>query len=210
MRKGLPAIHLEGMVSRWPFLPSNMNIETRLIKDCIQGDRKAQLRLYDQCYSYMMSICLRYCRDKHEAGSRVNLAFLKVLQHLEQYEHTGSFKAWISKITLRSIIDEFRSQQRHYKNHVYQGEHTHDWSWPHAEMNHIAESINLDHLLAMINQLAPMEKQVFNLFAIDGYGHKEIAVMLDITEGTSKWYVHEARKKLKERLLTGSRKASLK
>ena len=187
-----------------------MNIEERLIKQCIHGDRKAQLRLYDQCYSYMMSICIRYCRDKQEAGSRLNLAFLKVLQKLEQYDQIGSFKAWVSKITLRSIIDEFRSQQRHYQNHVYHGEINADNHWPHSELNQIVSDINLDHLLSLVQQLSFMDRQVFNLFAIDGYSHKEIAAMLNISEGTSKWHVHEARKKLRESLLKESKTASLK
>ncbi len=187
-----------------------MTIDEKLVKQCIGGDRKAQLRLYDLCYSYMMSICLRYCRDKQEAGARLNLAFLKILQHLGQFDHSGSFKAWVSRITLRSIIDEFRSQQRHYSQHVYYGQPSQDLAWPDDEMNHIAEDINLDHLLYIINQLPPVSKQVFNLYAIDGYGHKEIAAMLDISEGTSKWHLHEARKKLKETLLKKTQITSLK
>ncbi len=187
-----------------------MNIEKQLIAQCIQGDRKAQLRLYDQCYSYMMSICIRYCKDKHEAGSRLNMSFLKVLQHLGQFDHSGSFKAWVSKITLRSIIDEFRSQQKHYQQHVYYGQLSQEIDWPSEEVNHLAEETDLDHLLAVINRLSPMDKQVFNLFAIDGYGHKEIANMLNISEGTSKWHVHEARKKIKEALMKESKTTSLK
>lgn len=187
-----------------------MNIEKQLIAQCIQGDRKAQLRLYDQCYSYMMSICIRYCKDKHEAGSRLNMSFLKVLQHLGQFDHSGSFKAWVSKITLRSIIDEFRSQQKHYQQHVYYGQLSQEMDWPSEEVNHLAEETDIDHLLAVINRLSPMDKQVFNLFAIDGYGHKEIATMLNISEGTSKWHVHEARKKIKEVLVKESKTTSLK
>ena len=187
-----------------------MNIEKQLIAQCIQGDRKAQLRLYDQCYSYMMSICIRYCKDKHEAGSRLNMSFLKVLQHLGQFDHTGSFKAWVSKITLRSIIDEFRSQQKHYQQHVYYGQLSQEMDWPSEEVNHLAEETDLDHLLAVINRLSPMDKQVFNLFAIDGFGHKEIATMLNISEGTSKWHVHEARKKIQEALMKESKTTSLK
>ncbi|HSF88191.1 MAG TPA: RNA polymerase sigma factor [Saprospiraceae bacterium] len=187
-----------------------MNIEKQLIAQCIQGDRKAQLRLYDQCYSYMMSICIRYCKDKHEAGSRLNMSFLKVLQHLGQFDHSGSFKAWVSKITLRSIIDEFRSQQKHYQQHVYYGQLSQEMDWPSEDVNHLAEETDLDHLLAVINRLSPMDKQVFNLFAIDGYGHKEIANMLNISEGTSKWHVHEARKKIKEALIKESKTTSLK
>ena len=187
-----------------------MNIEERLITQCIKGDRKAQLRLYDQCYSYMMSICVRYCKDRQEAGARLNLAFLKVLQHLDQYDQLGSFKAWVSKITLRSIIDEFRSNQKHYQVHVYQGQTVSEPAWPHSELNQVVAEIDLDHLLSLIQQLSPMDKQVFNLFVIDGFSHKEIASMLEISEGTSKWHVHEARKKLRERLLNEFKTASLK
>lgn len=138
------------------------------------------------------------------------MSFLKVLQHLGQFDHTGSFKAWVSKITLRSIIDEFRSQQKHYQQHVYYGQLSQEMDWPSEEVNHLAEETDLDHLLAVINRLSPMDKQVFNLFAIDGYGHKEIANMLNISEGTSKWHVHEARKKIKEALMKESKTTSLK
>ena len=138
------------------------------------------------------------------------MSFLKVLQHLGQFDHTGSFKAWVSKITLRSIIDEFRSQQKHYQQHVYYGQLSQEMDWPSEEVNHLAEETDLDHLLAVINRLSPMDKQVFNLFAIDGFGHKEIATMLNISEGTSKWHVHEARKKIKEALMKESKTTSLK
>ena len=138
------------------------------------------------------------------------MSFLKVLQHLGQFDHSGSFKAWVSKITLRSIIDEFRSQQKHYQQHVYYGQLSQEIDWPSEEVNHLAEETDLDHLLAVINRLSPMDKQVFNLFAIDGYGHKEIANMLNISEGTSKWHVHEARKKIKEALMKESKTTSLK
>jgi len=187
-----------------------MTIDERLLSACKIGDRKAQLQLYDQCYSYMMSIAIRYCKDRQEAGARINLAFLKVLQHLDQYDKSGSFKAWISRITLRSIIDEFRAQKNHYQHNIYYGQPSLDPSWPDDEMNHIAEEINLDHLLMLVNQLSPMSKQVFNLFAIDGYGHKEIADMLNISEGTSKWHLHEARKKLQASLLKDIKTPSLK
>ncbi|HEY3385540.1 MAG TPA: RNA polymerase sigma factor [Saprospiraceae bacterium] len=187
-----------------------MKIDDQLISQCIRGDRKAQLRLYDQCYSYMMSICIRYCKDKHEAGSRLNLSFLKVLQHLEQFDRTGSFKAWVSKITLRSIIDEFRAQQKHYKQHVYYGQLSQEIDLPHEEDSHVARETDINYLMSIIAKLPPMDKQVFNLFAIDGYGHKEIATMLNISEGTSKWHVFEARKKIRETLVNTSKTASLK
>ena len=75
---------------------------------------------------------------------------------------------------------------------------------------HTTSDIDIDHIMSVINRLSPMDKQVFNLFAIDGYGHKDIAAMLNISEGTSKWHVHEARKKVREALVKESKTASLK
>lgn len=187
-----------------------MNVEERLIKQCIKGDRRSQLRLYDLCYSYMMSICIRYCKDSQEAGARLNMAFLKVLQHLDQFDAKGSFKSWLSKITLRTIIDEFRSQQKHYQVNIYHGELNGDLYGPQSELNKVVEEMDVEYLLTMIRGLSFMDRQVFNLFAIDGFSHKEIAAMLNISEGTSKWHVHEARKKLKESILRESKTASIK
>jgi RNA polymerase sigma-70 factor (ECF subfamily) len=147
-----------------------------------------------------MSICIRYCKDKQEAGARLNLAFLKVLDHLKDYDSSGSFKAWIAKITLRSIIDEFRAQQKHYEHHVYQGQIVQEPQWTNGQSDRISYEIDVDRVMEMIQQLSAMDRQVFNLFAIDGYSHREIAELLNISEGTSKWHVHEARKKLKENL----------
>jgi RNA polymerase sigma-70 factor (ECF subfamily) len=119
-----------------------------------------------------MSICIRYCKDKQDAGSRLNMAFLKVLQHLDQYDNKGSFKAWIGKITLRTIIDEFRMNQKHYQVHMYQDTSVSETNWPQSELNQIVSEIDFDHLMAFVHQLSFMDRQVFNLFAIDGYGHK--------------------------------------
>jgi RNA polymerase sigma-70 factor (ECF subfamily) len=192
------------------FSALGMKIEEGLIRQCIQGDKRAQILLYDQCYSYMMSICIRYCKDRQEAGARLNLAFLKALQHLQDYDNTGSFKAWIAKITLRSIIDEFRSQQKHYQVNVYQGAVVKEPEWINGDHHHWTGKMDADYIMAFIAQLSPMDRQVFNLFAIDGYSHKEIADMLNISEGTSKWHVHEARKKLKENLAKEYKTAPLK
>ncbi len=187
-----------------------MKIEKHLLAQCREGDRRAQLKLYDLCYSYMMSICVRYCKDKQEAGARLNLSFLKILQHIDTYDHSGSFKAWISKITVRSIIDEFRSQQKHYQHHQYQGEMIQDDAWNDDDQRLALVEFDVDYILAVINRLPAMDKQVFNMFAIDGYSHKEIAEQLMITTGTSKWHVHEARKKIKESLIKSPKTASLK
>lgn len=191
------------------FSTFSMKINQELIAQCVKGNQRAQLKLYDQCYSYMMSICIRYCKDKQEAGARLNLSFLKVLKHLEKYNQEGSFKSWIAKITMRSIIDEFRTQQKHYEHHQYHGEPINDALIPNGKL-HLSYEFDADHILHVINRLPPMDKQVFNMFAIDGYTHKEIAEYLNISVSTSKWHVFEARRKLKESLIKSPKTASLK
>lgn len=178
-----------------------MQTDPALIQACRKGDRKAQMRLYDHCYGLMMSICIRYCKDRQEAGARLNLAFLKVLQHLDQVDPKGNFQAWVGQITLRTLIDEFRQQRRHYSNTVYNGHEIHDEAWMSgADTGRTPDSIDPEKVMLLINRLPEMTREVFNLFAIDGYAHKEIASMLAISENTSKWHVHDARRRLREAL----------
>ncbi len=179
-----------------------MQIDLRLIEQCRRGDRRAQLRLYDLCYSYMMSICIRYGKDEQEAGARLNMAFLKILQHLDQFDGSGgSFKAWISKITVRTLIDDFRSQRRHYQVHVYHGEEWADQQWAEEEISFVDEHLDTEQIILLIQNLPEMMRQVFNLFVFEGLSHKEISATFGISEGTSKWHLHEARKRLKEVLM---------
>lgn len=187
-----------------------MQTEEILIQACRKGDRKAQLRLYDHCYAQMMSICIRYCKDHHEAGDRLNLAFLKVLQHLDQFETGGSFRAWVGRITLHTLIDEFRKQKRHYAETVYNGHEPADEHWMSGGQSaRTAETIDVERVMEIINRLPAVTREVFNLFAIDGYAHKEIAEMLGISENTSKWHVHDARRRIREVLQPKPKKETL-
>ncbi len=115
-------MHLEGMTNPVAFSTFCMKIEKHLITQCIDGDRRAQLKLYDICYSYMMSICIRYCKDKQEAGSRLNLSFLKIIQHLDKYDHNSSFNAWISKLHVRVLLMS-SGHNKSITNHQYDGEY---------------------------------------------------------------------------------------
>lgn len=177
-----------------------MQISSSLINACIRGDHRSQLILYDKCYSYMMSICIRYSQNKQDAGARLNTAFLKVLQNLNAYDQQGSFKGWISQITVRTIIDDFRKQQRHEAKYTYTGHELNDEEWMNQSWKNDLKTPDIDHIIQLINQLPFTTRQVFNLFIFDDYSHKEIALMLDMTENTSKWHVHDAKRRLKESL----------
>ena len=173
-----------------------MIIQPQLIASCIKQDRKAEFELYKLTYSYLMSICLRYSKDKDTASETLNLGFLKILKNLSSYKPTIPFKAWIRRVMINTLIDEFRKNRREKERITYVNEY-YD-SADYSEVNEALSKLNYQQLLIQINLLPEATKKVFNLFVIDGFSHKEISEMLAISEGTSKWHLNAARQKLKE------------
>ena len=176
-----------------------MNIQPQLIASCIKRDRKAEYELYKNTYSYLMSICLRYTRDKDTAPAALNMGLLEILANLEKYNLAIPFKVWIRKIMVNTLIDEYRKIKREREKVTYVEEY-YDSS-DHSELNEAIGRIDCKQIYELINLLPEMSKQVFNLFVIDGYSHKEIGDMLGISEGTSKWHLNAARTRLKEQLI---------
>lgn len=177
-----------------------MNIQPHLIAQCIKQDRKAEYELYKQAYSYLMSICMRYSRDKDSASEMLNVGYLKILKNLNTYKPDIPFKAWIRRIMVNTLIDEYRKNKREREKITYVEEYFDNSDF--SEVNEALSRINYNQILEEITKLPEATKKVFNLFAIDGYSHKEIGVMLDISEGTSKWHLNAARQKLKEYIET--------
>lgn len=173
-----------------------MIIQPQLIALCIKQDRKAEYELYKLSYSYLMSICMRYARDRDTASEALNMGYLKILNNLRNYNPEIPFKAWIRRIMVNTLIDEYRKQKREREKVTYVEEYyeTSDFS----EVNEALSKINYKQILEHINKLPEATKKVFNLFVIDGYSHKEIGELLDVSEGTSKWHLNAARQKLKE------------
>lgn len=143
-----------------------------------------------------MSVCMRYKRDHDEAASAVNEGFLKILNNLEKYDSKLPFEAWIKRIMINHVIDDFRKNRKVQELIEYA-----DFS----ERNEIDDPVDYNEadilfdtgdIEEMIKTLPPVTQKVFNLFAIDGYAHKEIAEFLNMSEGTSKWHLNSARKKL--------------
>jgi RNA polymerase sigma-70 factor (ECF subfamily) len=173
-----------------------MNIQPHLIAQCIKQDRKAEYELYKQSYSYLMSICMRYSRDKDTASEMLNVGYLKILTNLSSYRPDIPFRAWIRRIMVNTLIDEYRKNKREKERLLYVEEYFD--SSDYSEVNEALNRINCGQIMEGINQLPEATKKVFNLFVIDGYSHKEIGEMLAISEGTSKWHLNAARQKLKE------------
>jgi len=173
-----------------------MNIQPQLIALCIKQDRKAEYELYKLTYSYLMSICMRYSKDKDTASESLNIGFLKILKNLSTYKSEIPFKSWIRRVMVNTLIDEYRKNKREREKVVYVEQYFDSSDF--SEVNEALSRINYNQLLVQINMLPEATKKVFNLFAIDGYSHKEIGEMLTISEGTSKWHLNAARQKLKE------------
>ena len=175
-----------------------MNIEIDLITACIRKERKAQYELYKQTYRYLMSICIRYTQSYEEAQEALNTGFLKVLNNLEKYQSHIPFKAWIRRVIINTLIDEYRKEKKHRDNIKYVEDFE---ELPvAAAVNDAISKMDVEEIHKLIVQLPPMSQKVFNLYVVDGFEHKEIADMLGISEGTSKWHLHFSREQLKSML----------
>jgi len=175
-----------------------MDIHPKLIALCIRQDRKAEYELYRISYSYLMSICLRYSRDRDRASESLNLGYMKILSNLKSYKPEIPFKAWIRRIMINTLIDEYRKNKRESEKVKYVDEYFDSNSF--SDVNEALGRLDIQQIYKEINKLPEATKNVFNLFVIDGFSHKEIAEILHISEGTSKWHLNAARQKLKEEI----------
>lgn len=148
-----------------------------------------------------MSICNRYETNKDDAKATLNLCFLKIIINLEKYKTEIPFKLWIRRITINTIIDEYRKNKKVKEATLvvdFQGEAKDKHGY---EINAYISKINTEEIVKMINQLPEMQRKIFNLFVVDGFDHNEIAKMLEIPSGTSRWHLSLAKETLKERLM---------
>jgi len=174
----------------------------QLLNGCIKQDRKCQKALYKAFYGFSMSICLRYAADRDDAAEVLNQGFYKVFTKIETYDASRPFKAWIGRIMTNTAIDHYRANLKMaYAEDLENAEHI-------GEVSVADNNLNYNDLLGMVQQLPQGYRTVFNLFAIDGYSHEEIANMLNINVGTSKSNLFKARQKLKQMILNADATAN--
>ena len=175
-----------------------MKLDKKLLQLCLKGDRKGQFKLYEKCFHMLMSVCIRYKQDQDEAAEMLNQGFLKILTNLDKYQEHIPFEAWAKRIMVNVLIDDFR-KNRKVKELIEYTDYSNYDAKPHDQVDYNAADLIFDAemLERMIRALPPMNRKVFNLFAIDGFNHKEISELLGISVGTSKWHLNSARKKLK-------------
>jgi len=164
------------------------------LEGCKQHNRESQRMLYKHHYAYAMSICLRYSQTKEEAKEILNDGFMKVFSKIEQYNPETSFLGWLRRIMINTAIDHYRKEVKHYHQTSIEMEQS------HVTTASALDDLGHEELMRMVQQLTPAYRAVFNLYAIDGYNHKEIGQILGISEGTSKSNLSKAREILRGKL----------
>jgi len=169
--------------------------ESALIKSCIKGDLKAQRELFEMFAPKMLGVCLRYSKSKEQAEDVVQDGFIKVFNNLAKFSGAGSLEGWVRRIMVNTALDQIRKETKFKDDVGFE-----DVDYKIETNSFILESIMAEDLLTLINKMPSGYRTVFNLFAIEGYSHKEIAEKLSISENTSKSQYSRARTFLQQKL----------
>lgn len=166
-----------------------------LIYACQNNDRKAQKLLMETFAPYLFAISKRYMRDEQEAKDVLQDAFVSIYGNIRDYKsEAGAFKSWIRRITVNAALQRLRKT---YRKREVMPETIHD---DRTETPEIYDKFNADDIMKMINKLPDMYREVFNLYVIEGYKHKEIAQMLKMKESSSRAVLARAKKQIREQL----------
>jgi len=177
-----------------------MVVTQALLSNCVNKNRKAQHELFKLCFPYLMGICMRFYTNKNDAADTLNEAFYKILTNLHAFNPQNSFKAWIRTITVRTIINKHKKEKKYQAimaptDFEEEKGFLETWDFEYAK-----DEITADEIQNLINKLPENEKTVFNLFVLEDMSHDDIASLMEIPAGTSRWILSNARKKLKVQL----------
>jgi RNA polymerase sigma-70 factor (ECF subfamily) len=170
--------------------------EKQLIKGCIEGERRAQKALYDRYSRQMMSLCLRYVKDKETARDLLQEGFISVFLNIDKFKGDGSLDAWVRKIFINEALESLRKYDI-LKEAVDIGDDTLTGMADESTISQMSAAEMMDY----VKSLPDGFHTVFNLFAVEGYSHKEIGEMLNISENTSRSQYMRARQKLQKMIL---------
>ncbi len=168
--------------------------EKDVIVACINKERWAQQEIYKEYYGRMMALCIRYSNDREDAYDILHDGFIKVFNNIQKYELNTSLHAWIYRIMVNTSIDFYRKSVKRKTEDL---DTAYDISNDEVD---IVSRCSENDILEAIQQLSPSYRMVFNMFAIEGYSHKEIGDLLNITESTSRSNLVKARGKLQHLL----------
>ncbi len=166
-----------------------------IIKQCLNGNRTAQKALFDQFSSKMLYLCRRYAIDDNEAHDMVQEGFIRLFGNLEKFRNTGPFEGWVRRIFVNTAI-KYYHKERHHNTLAAMELAT---AFENEEPG-IINALSEQELLGLLAELPDGYRVVFNLYAIEGYNHAEIAALLEIQESTSRSQLVKARKLLQTKV----------
>lgn len=169
--------------------------EQQLIKGCREGERKAQKELYDLYSRKMMGVCLRYVSDRETARDLLQDGFVKVFTCIDSYQGSGSFEGWMRRIFVNCALEYLRKSD--VLREAADLDNAPELSQPDCSA---VSDLSAAELMQLVGELPAGFRTIFNLFAIEGYSHKEISEMLKITESTSRSQYTRARQLLQRRI----------
>jgi RNA polymerase sigma factor (sigma-70 family) len=170
--------------------------ETELIEGCRRNEHTAQKALYDQMSGKMFALCCRYVKDRMEAEDVLVTSFTKVFEHISQFSGQGSFEGWVRRIVVNESLSYLRRNKSMYLETDLEAADR------EPDIGTVGQHLEAEDLMNLIAELPPGYRMVFNMNAIDGYSHKEIAEHLGISENTSKSQLSRARSFLQARLVS--------
>jgi RNA polymerase sigma-70 factor (ECF subfamily) len=177
--------------------------DPKLIEGCLQGKRKAYALLYKRYAAIMLGVCLRYGRNLVEAEDVLQEGFIKVFTNLDKFRQEGSLEGWIRRIMVNTAVDHYNKQAKEGFLVSMEGmrESYSSGETGEEEENIPVEDLTEDDLMKMIQNLPDGYRLVFNMYAIEGYSHQEIADKLNISVNTSKTQLFKARRMLRKVIL---------
>lgn len=173
--------------------------EKEIITGCQKQERYWQEQLHRRYFGVLLKVCARYASNMEDAEQLVQDSFLRIFSKIDTYKNAGSFEGWLKKIAVNICLDFLRSKAGRMSMQVYA-----NTDEVHGVQNTLMpdglQQMEFKDLLQMIQSLPDNTRTVFNLFVFEGYGHEQISKALNITENTSAWHMHQARKALQRKI----------
>ncbi|MEM1337244.1 MAG: sigma-70 family RNA polymerase sigma factor [Bacteroidota bacterium] len=177
----------------------------QLIKSCAKKNRRAREELYHKYEKKLFQVCLKYCRSHEEAEDHLHDVFINVFENIKKYKGQGSFEGWMKRIAINMAIDKYKKKKTYHLKEERIQKFSEDVTIAANEL-----TASIEDLMALIRELPDQYRLVFNLYQLDNYSHKQIARMLNISEGTSKSNLHRAKIKLKEKVVALKNRGAVK
>ncbi|MEX1192327.1 MAG: RNA polymerase sigma factor [Brumimicrobium sp.] len=169
-----------------------------IIRKCVDEDRTAQEELFKLFYGKMMGVCMRYTKDRDRAQEVVQIGFIKVFDKLSEFDFQGSFEGWLRRIMVNASIDAIRKRNRQPFSTDEEFLFNDASVEQKDDSDEMLNKLKAEYAMEAIQSLSPAYRTVFNLYVIENYSHKEIAEILDISEGTSKSNLAKAKQNLRK------------